>query len=115
MSLQEPGPGEGLPAGLAPARQRVRADVHLECGERSVALSAVLAGEAAGNLVVAVQLLVLGEAGLGGEGLSALAAAVGLVGAGLCAAAVPPCADLLLLLLLLLLKSRMGEIASRVL
>ena len=51
-------------------------DVHLEGGERGVALGAVLARERPLDLVVGVQLLVLGEPGLRREGLLALGAVV---------------------------------------
>ena len=78
VALQQPGPGEALAADVALAGQRVRADVHLQGGEGGVALATVLAGEAAGDLVAAVQLAVLGVAGLRGEGLLALGAAEGL-------------------------------------
>ena len=84
MPLQQPRPGEGLSADVALAGQRVRADVHLEGGERGVALGAVLARERPLDLVVGVQLLVLREPGLRREGLLALAAVVRLVAPGIC-------------------------------
>ena len=59
----------------------MRADVHLEGGERGVALGAVLARERPLDLVVGVQLLVLGEPRLRREGLLALRAVVRLVAA----------------------------------
>ena len=45
MSLEQPGPGEGLPAVLALAGQSVGPDVHLEGRQRRVTLVAVVAGE----------------------------------------------------------------------
>ena len=62
MALKEPGPGERLAADVALAGQGVRPDVHLEGGERGIALLAVLAAEALLDLVGAVELLVLGIA-----------------------------------------------------
>ncbi len=115
VSLQQPGPGEGLSAGLAPAGQRVGSDVHLEGGEGGVALGAVLAGEAARDLVAAVELAVLGVARLGGEGLPALAAAVRLVGLAAAALAAATSLRRLLLLLLLLLERRVEEACGAVL
>lgn len=69
VALQQPRPAERLAAYVAYARQRVRADVHLERAERVVRLVAVLAAErldgAMRHVVGAVILLVLGQTGNG--------------------------------------------------
>ena len=74
MTLEEPGPREALATDVALAGQGVGPDVHLEGGEGGVALGAVFAAEALLDLVGAVELLVLGVARLGREGLLALQA-----------------------------------------
>lgn len=85
MTLQEPRAGEGLPAELALAGKRVRPDVHLQSTQGEVDLLAVLAAERllGGGVLVgsAVELLVLGEPGVGGVGLVAEDALVAGVGA----------------------------------
>lgn len=48
VSLQQPGSGEGLPAGGADAGQGVGADVHLQGTQAAVLLGAVLAAEGTG-------------------------------------------------------------------
>lgn len=45
VALQQPGPGEGLSAGRADARQRVASDVHLQGAQAEVLLVAVFAVE----------------------------------------------------------------------
>ena len=78
VALEQPRSTEALAAYLALARQRVRANVHLERTERCVHLVAVLAREVLEHLGAAVELLVLGEAA---ECRVALAAAVALIAA----------------------------------
>lgn len=52
VALQQPGPGEGLPAGATDAGQRVAPDVHLEGTQAEVFLVAVLAVEGLASLGV---------------------------------------------------------------
>ena len=59
VALQQPGPRERLAAQFTLARQRVRADVHLERAERRVSLGAVFARELASHLAGAVELAML--------------------------------------------------------
>ena len=59
VTLQEPGPGEGLAALGALARQRVGADVHFQGGLGVVRLLTILAAELFLDLVGGVQVLVL--------------------------------------------------------
>lgn len=79
VALEEPWPGEGLPAEEALAGERVGPDVHLEGAQGDVDLLAVLAAEGllvGGLLGSAVELLVLREAAVGGVGLVAVRALV---------------------------------------
>lgn len=62
VALEQPGPGEGLTAHLADARQRVGADVHLEGTQTGILLVTVPAGKGAPSRQVAVQLLMPGQA-----------------------------------------------------
>ena len=52
VALQQPGPGEGLPAGATDARQRVASDVHLKGTQTDVLLVAVFAVEGLARLGV---------------------------------------------------------------
>lgn len=52
VALQQPGPGEGLPAGATDAGQRVAPDVHLEGTQADVLLVAVFAVEGLARLGV---------------------------------------------------------------
>ena len=76
VALQQPGPGEGLAAHAALARQGVRPDVHLERAQGHVGLVAVLAAELLLDLRGAVELLVLGQPREGGVALAARLALV---------------------------------------
>lgn len=76
VSLQQPGPREGLAAQLALAGERVRADVHLERAQRRVVLLAVLARKGLARGRRAVELPVLGEAAVGGVAATAAGARV---------------------------------------
>lgn len=82
VALQQPRPGEGLAAQVALARLGVRADVHLQRPHRVVRLGAELAAERllhlAGGGRGAVELVVLGEAGVGRVRLAAVGALVAL-------------------------------------
>lgn len=82
VALQQPGPGEGLSADLTGAGQRVGADVHLEGAQAGVLLVAVLAGEDAPRLQVAVQLPVPGQPGQGVVGFVAVEALEAAGGSG---------------------------------
>ena len=61
VTLEQPGPGEGLAALLALAGQRVGPDVHLEGAGGVVTFAAILASGLALDLIRTVKLLVLGE------------------------------------------------------
>lgn len=52
VALQQPGPGEGLPAGATHAGQRVASDVHLESTQADILLVAVFAVEGLARLGV---------------------------------------------------------------
>lgn len=52
VTLEQPGPGEGLPAGATHAGQRVASDVHLEGTQADVFLVAVFAVEGLAGLGV---------------------------------------------------------------
>ena len=62
VTLEQPGPGEGLATLLTFAGQRVGPDVHLQGAGGVVALAAILASGLALDLIRTVKLLVLGEA-----------------------------------------------------
>ena len=64
VTLEQPRSGEALAADVALARQRVCASVHLQGGQRRVALVAELAGETLLDLIGAMQFLMLDESGL---------------------------------------------------
>lgn len=89
VSLQQPGPREGLAAQVALAGQGVRADVHLQRAQGGVHLGAVLAAEGLLGQVAfggsAMELAVLAEAGVGRVGLAAVRALI--AGGALAAAA----------------------------
>ena len=52
VALEQPGPGEGLPAGATDAGQRVAPNVHLEGAQADVFLVAVFAVEGLAGLGV---------------------------------------------------------------
>lgn len=77
VSLEQPGPAEGLPAQLTLAGQGVGANVHLQGSQRHVHLVAVLAAERLLRLLGrAVHQPVLGQAAVGRVGLAAIRALV---------------------------------------
>lgn len=82
VSLEQPGPGEGLATDGTNAGQRVCADVHFEGAQAGILLVAVLAGEAALSLQMAVQLPVPGQPSNRVVGLMALDALEATWGAG---------------------------------
>lgn len=57
VTLEQPGPGEGLAAHLTDAGQRVGADMHLESTQAGILLVTVPAGEGTASRQVAVELL----------------------------------------------------------
>ena len=62
VTLEQPGPGEGLAALLALAGQGVGPDVHLEGAGGVVALATIFTSGLSLDLIRTVKLLVLGEA-----------------------------------------------------
>lgn len=79
VPLEEPRPGERFPAKMTLAGQRVRSDVHLEGAQAHVHLLAILARERFFRLAFgggAMELLMLGQPGVGGVRFTAIRALV---------------------------------------